>query len=154
MNLTQLQPEPSPSQPHSPCTGLTIGIGQVQEDAFSQGEGLLDQVVRDGPQQGHGSPVLSCQRHQHLPQLLRAKLLHQLQALSTTAGRGQLDGPRARGPMQCRPCETATRPELTKHRSHLCRACLCSYPRESPDRVYCVRSQTYPQVPEQGTQGP
>lgn len=86
--------------PLLPAPGLTIGIGQVQEDAFRQGEGLLDQVVRDSPQQGHRAPVLSCQHHQYLPQLLRAKLLHQLQALSTTAGRGQLGGPRARGPMQ------------------------------------------------------
>lgn len=29
--------------------------------------------------------------------------------------RGQLDGPRARGPMQRSPCETATGPELTPH---------------------------------------
>ena len=39
--------------------------------------------------------------------------------------------------MHCRPCETATRPELTKHRSHLGRACLCSHPR-SPQTGHTV----------------
>lgn len=28
-----------------PREGLTVGVGQVQEDAFRQGEGLLDQMV-------------------------------------------------------------------------------------------------------------
>lgn len=35
--------------------------------------------------------------------------------------------------MQCRPCETVTGPELTKHRPHPCRACPHAHPREPPD---------------------
>lgn len=55
LNLTQLQ---------VPVAGaLTIGVGQVQEHAFRHGEGLLYQVVGNGPQQGHRPPALGCQRH-------------------------------------------------------------------------------------------
>lgn len=53
--------------------------------------------------------------------------------------------------MQCSPCETATGPELTKHRPVYAGPTL-RHPGD-PVRGHHVCSQTYPQVPGQGTWG-
>lgn len=136
LNLTWLQV--SPARPPL----LTVGVGQVQQHAFRQREGLLYQVVGDGPQQGHRPPALCRQCHEHLPQLLRAKLLHQLQALSTTAAQGSAEvagTAGGRGPIQCSPCEIATGPELTQHRPGCTESAFSPAPGTPGPEVQCLQ---------------